>query len=248
LTFVPATEFDNTIAYTSWGDLGNVMGRVFHKMGLHYGHTGLSFWIRQGMFDKAISWSDSDHVYEKFVLTRDVKKIFEIGGFSYQRWIEGFDTQEEVFQFVASSMYFDPDIFKIENLNHINRVRNRKREMYMNFVQWLESQSLTAKKAYLSKENYSLLLQLEYPPLQTAIDKWHFHHSVINAIKVKFNGSLIKDWTGEVDGKKIGEMVRYVKDKYNTEELLSIEPEVLKTEVLTHYEKTKITTTPVLSK
>lgn len=111
LTFIPLEDYYSSINYNSWGDCSNLMGRVFHKMGLHYGHIGLSFWIRQGMFDNDITWSDNDHIYEKVILTKDMKTICEIGGFDYDRWRDGFDTNEEVYQFIADSKYFRKELF-----------------------------------------------------------------------------------------------------------------------------------------
>jgi hypothetical protein len=35
LTFVPLEDFYSSKNYNSWGDCSNLMGRVFHKMGLH---------------------------------------------------------------------------------------------------------------------------------------------------------------------------------------------------------------------
>ena len=113
VTFVPYEEFAMSVAYTSWGDMGNLMGRIYHKMGLHYGHAGLQFWIRQGMFDANIAWSDNDHIYEKAVLSRNAKEIFTIGGFDYNRWLQGFDSEQDVFDFITSSKYFDPALFYV---------------------------------------------------------------------------------------------------------------------------------------
>jgi hypothetical protein len=89
VTFHPMNDFYMARDYSSWGDLGNIMGRVFHKMGLHFGHSGLSFWIRQGLFDANVQWSDSDHIYDKVVLTNQMKQICDIGGFDYIRWWDG---------------------------------------------------------------------------------------------------------------------------------------------------------------
>jgi hypothetical protein len=111
LTFVPLEDFYSSKNYNSWGDCSNLMGRVFHKMGLHFGHTGLSFWIRQGMFDNNVTWSDNDHIYEKVVLTKNMEDICKIGGFDYSKWEEGFDTNEEVYRFVTESEYFKKELF-----------------------------------------------------------------------------------------------------------------------------------------
>lgn len=220
VTFIPYNDFPSAIAYTSWGDLGNLMGRIFHKMGLHYGHLGLQFWIRQGMFDKNIAWSDSDHIYEKCTLSRDTKEIFEIGGFDYERWLLGFDTEEQAFDFVTSSKYFDSSLFELENLNHTNRTRNRKRGMYMRFIEYLKDKTFEGKEKILDKDTYSILYQLRFPYLAQQVAKYRLFHDMQKVIKAKFNGKLVCEWVGTEDGPTIGKLVRAVKEQYTNEMLL----------------------------
>lgn len=233
VTFVPPVELDMTQHYSSWGDLGNIMGRVFHKMGLHYGHTGLSFWIRQGMFDHNIQWSDSDHVCEKVVLTQDMDDILDLGGFSRQ-WFDGFDTEEQAFEFVISSKYFDPALFALENLNHTNRTRNRKRGMYMRFIEYLAAQEVVARQPFRSKEEYSLLMQMHYPHLQKAIDKHRFDYQVKNVIKQKVNGTLVMEWLNTDDGVLVGNVMNFVR-RMTATELMLMSSEDIKNCVLSQF-------------
>jgi hypothetical protein len=227
VTIVPEIEFESSINYTSWGDLSNLMGRIYHKMGLHYGHSGLTFWIRKGLFDKNIEWSDNDHVYEKFTLTRDFRQICEIGGFDHERWLQGFDTEEDAFEFVTNSKYFDKSLFLIENLNHINRVRNRKRPMYMRFIEYtdqsaLEENSNPPSSNFLSKENYSIIFQKRFPELRERIDYYRFQNSIDNIVKEKINGHIIKDLFPEIDGKLIGQILNIIKETYSVGQILNM--------------------------
>ena len=48
LILTPAAEFDITLAYFSFNDLGNLIGRTAHKMGFTYGHRGLVYPYRDG--------------------------------------------------------------------------------------------------------------------------------------------------------------------------------------------------------
>jgi hypothetical protein len=222
VTFHPVVEFEIAVDYSSWGDLGNIMGRVFHKMGLHFGHSGLSFWIRQGLFDNNLQWSDSDHIYDKVVLTRDMQEICAIGGFDYSRWNQGFDTEQDAFDFVVDSKYFDPDLFKLENLNHTNRTRNRKRGMYMRFMEYV-ADSNKVGEPFRSKHEYSLLMQCKYSHLQRAIDGFRLLYEVDKVIKEKVNGKLVMEWLdlSENDGKLVGQIMNKVRelDKYKLLEM-----------------------------
>ncbi len=222
VTFYPKTDFYSALNYNSWGDCSNLLGRVFHKMGLHFGHTGLSFWIRQGMFDNNITWSDNDHIYEKVVLTKNMADICKIGGFDYNRWKAGFDTNEEVYQFVAESKYFKKELFAFENLNHINRVRNKKRPMYAAFVEWLETTNPgeSGKKEFLDKSTYALIFQNKFPHLREAISKYYFEYNVTKCLKSKLNGRIIMNVLGIDDGKTVGQIMSTIKKDLTTMELI----------------------------
>lgn len=235
LCFHHKDEIDTAVAYTSWGDLGNLMGRVYHKMGYHYGHDGLTFWIREGLFRENNSWSDSDHIYEKYIFDKDIERIFKIGGFDYQRWLEGFNDMQEVFAFVCSSDYFDPESYKLENLNHANRTRNKKRPMFMKFVEYVEEHNPPkGKKTLLSKENYSLLTQWRYPELKKRIDNHRFNYYVEKSKNEKINGKLVIEWLDldvTIDGKLVGQIMSDIRTKYSSLDMLSMSQEELKYEV-----------------
>lgn len=233
VTFVDYDDYQSSVNYNSWGDTSNLMGRIFHKMGLHYGHTGLSFWIRQGMFDNDVSWSDNDHIYEKVVLTKSMKNICEVGGFDYAVWKNGFDTQEEAYLFIANSKYFNKEIFAFENLNNINRVRNKKRPMYAGFVEWLDIANPpdSADSEFLSKTTYSLIFQEKFPILKEKVAKYYFEYKMTKEVKEKINGKIIVEKYGVTDGPRVGKIMSYLKTKYKPFELLEIRESVLDAEI-----------------
>jgi hypothetical protein len=222
VTFQPMMEFGMAVDYSSWGDLGNIMGRVFHKMGLHFGHSGLSFWIRQGLFDNNLQWSDSDHIYDKVVLTRCMKSVCEIGGFDYNRWNQGFDTEQDAFDFVIDSKHFNKELFELENLNHTNRTRNRKRGMYMRFMEYVANSNKVGEP-FRSKHEYSLMMQCKFSQLHRAIDGFRLLYEVDKVVKEKVNGKLVMVWCNlsENDGKLVGQIMNKVRelDKYKLLEM-----------------------------
>jgi hypothetical protein len=222
VTFHPLNDFYMAVDYSSWGDLGNIMGRVFHKMGLHFGHSGLSFWIRQGLFDNNLQWSDSDHIYDKTVLTTNMGDICEIGGFDYNRWLKGFDTEQDAFDFVVNSKHFNKSLFELENLNHTNRTRNRKRSMYMRFVEYVANCDKVGEP-FRSKYECSLIMQCRYPQLQRNINNFRLVYEIDKVVKEKVNGKLVMEWCNlsESDGKLIGKIMSEIRDipRYNLLEM-----------------------------
>lgn len=213
VTFHPMMEFEMAVNYSSWGDLGNIMGRVFHKMGLHFGHSGLSFWIRQGLFDNNLQWCDSDHIYDKTVLTTNMEEICEIGGFDYNRWLKGFDTEQDAFDFVVNSKHFNKSLFALENLNHTNRTRNRKRGMYMRFVEYVANCDKVGEP-FRSKYECSLIMQCKYPQLQRNINNFRLVYEIDKVVKEKVNGKLVMEWCNlsESDGQMVGKIMSEVRD------------------------------------
>lgn len=116
----PLEDFQTCRDYYTYNDLGNLIGRVAHKMGMKFGHLGLLYPLRDG-----------DHLIAELVVTRDTRQALEFMGYDFDRWNQGFDQLTDIFEFAASTPYFNPEAFTLENLNHRNRTRNRKRNTFI---------------------------------------------------------------------------------------------------------------------
>ena len=233
VTFVPIDEFQSSIDYTSWGDASNLVGRIAHKFGLHHGHVGLSFWIRQGLFDKSLMFLDNDHVMEKLILTRDFSVILPLLGFDYDRWKQGFDTNEEVYHWVASSKYFNAEIFDYESLNHINRVRNKKRAMYAGFIEWLEKNSWKYNRHVFQRREYYLPMWAEqFPQLKPSLKHHKEEYEQNKKFKSKLNGELVMELLGISNGKEVGRVISEMKRMYSKQKYISMPQEVINNLIL----------------
>jgi hypothetical protein len=117
--------FPTSYHYFAYNDLGNFMGRIAKEVfDVKYGHDGLHANVKIG-----------SNVIDKLEVSRDSKKIFEFLGFDYRRYMQGFDTLDDIFNYVINSLYFHPSYFALDKLNHINRTRNRKRANYSLFLE-----------------------------------------------------------------------------------------------------------------
>ncbi len=125
---------DAALAYFSYNDLGNFMGRVAHKFGTKYGHKGLLLPVRYGT-----------HLLEDVVLSQEPSVIFSFLGYDYERFLAGFDTLEDVFAYAASTPYFCCESYNDDQLNHTNRTRNRKRASFMLFREWLAMKDVQSR-------------------------------------------------------------------------------------------------------
>ena len=123
------SEYETSRNYFSYNDLGNLIGRVAKSsFNLSFGHKGLLYKVRY----------DNSLVLGEILLSNDINEMLSFLGFDPQRWKEGFDEIEDVFRYVVSSKYFHKSYFDLDNLNHINKTRNRKRESYMNFLKFID--------------------------------------------------------------------------------------------------------------
>lgn len=200
LIFVDESNFDCARFYYSYNDLHCIIGRVAHKLGVKFGSDGLWHSIK-----------DEGGANElKTLLTKDPNEIYDYLGYSYERYLEGFDSVEDIFEFIASSKYFNKDIFSFENLDHRNRTRNRKRKNYSDFVEWTKNREFKNNYQYdKNKQNYLIKLDQAFPKV-FIFDKIERHSEMIRTIKILnkiFNGNLVSKWTG-LKGSELGKLMK----------------------------------------
>jgi len=211
--FIPVRQSNWEIAqtYYSYDPLGNIMGKTYHKFNLSYGWEGLYYKFRN------FNGRNSHNI----LISKDPVKIFEFGGYNYHRYLQGFNYLEEIFAFVIDSKYFNADIFKMENLKHIDRKRNRKRKSYHVFLNFLIENNIATK--YVFDKNKSSYIQLinDYFPEAELVSKLEIlekKNAVNKALSMKFNGNIIMSWT-DLRGKELGNAIRNFKlalgDNYN---------------------------------
>jgi hypothetical protein len=76
LIFVPSHEYEISYHYFSWNDLGNLIGRIFHKTGFKYGHKGLYYVLRDG------NWQ-----FDEVLVTRSIEEILPLIGLNVDQFI-----------------------------------------------------------------------------------------------------------------------------------------------------------------
>lgn len=113
------------LMYFSYNDLGNLIGRIAHKMGFKLGQYGLRYVLRE-----------KDHVIAEISVSINPEEYFPFLGYNYSRFTQGFQTLEDIFIYAASTPYFNPEIYLLDNRNAISRVRDAKRKTYTDFLKW----------------------------------------------------------------------------------------------------------------
>lgn len=196
---VPEHEWFSSVTYYSYNDLGNLMGKIFHKFGLKYGHRGLTLPMRQGT-----------HKFAEILISKDYDKIFDFIGLSYDRFSEGFSDLEEIYEFVIGSKHFNPKMFSLESLNHRSRVRDKKRSTYNGFLKYIAVDEISGPDIVWPEIDPDKSVHLtaifeHFPEAQTEYIKESLNLGTHQAIKEKINGALVQEWIGyELSGIQLG--------------------------------------------
>jgi hypothetical protein len=182
--------------YFSYNDLGNLVGRIAYQINLKYGHKGLYLRL-------------DNKSQRELLISRNTAKNLTFLGFNSEQFYKGFKTQEDIFKYVIESKYFNSSYFKLENLNHINRTRNRKRKTYMSFLEYLENNNI------VKSNEFNLQIQdiIDFFPESNILDslenikKFEHHQRVLAE---KFNGKKIIELTG-LQNKQLGNFIQAFK-------------------------------------
>lgn len=208
---VPENRVEQATTYFAYNDLGNLMGRVAHKMGFKYGHLGFHLVVR-----------DDHHVLGSIDPEAGIGEVFDFLGYDYSRWATGFKTLEDIFEFVASSQYFNPAIYLLHNRNAVSRVRDAKRRTYTEFLKWCETprgrtywpwaDSDDQGQKSKEKELHKFRAFERWPQLQYSWELIQESALAKADFAKKFNGHLVSEWTG-LTGKDLGAYMTWLKSQ-----------------------------------
>lgn len=207
LIYIDAPSFDYSYGYYSFNDLGNLIGRTAHAAGLSHKHNGLWYFVRDG-----------DYKFREILLTRDYCEALTFLGYDAERFKQGFDTLEDIFQYVVSSAYFNRDIFLLENRNAKSRIRDRKRFTYMSFLTHCEERpDLPAFQYPAEKSEWLPRIAEHFAHFQVEYDQALADLAELRAVKAKFNGEWVSKLTG-LHGKELGELMKCFKESFESVE------------------------------
>ncbi len=207
LILTPAAEFDAALAYFSYNDLGNLIGRTAHKMGFVYGHRGLLYPFRDGT-----------HLFKTIEVCHDIDKSLAFLGYDPARFHQGFDGLDDIFAYVIGSKYFNKELFLLENRNHTDRTRDRKRKTYSAFLDHLEQQQDLPAFPYPEDKSTWLPHAFEvFPSLAQDLANTRLELEESRFVRSVFNGETVQEWTG-LTGKALGKLMSRVRESFATRE------------------------------
>lgn len=191
-------DIDIAFHYYSYNDLGNLIGQLAKMNYLKFGWDGLKY-------NHYVRGQKLGVIY----ISKNIDKILSFLDLSPSKFHNGFDTIQEVFDYVCKSIYFNPYVSDLEPygyndagvalyyINKINRERNSKRKTYMEWLDYI-------KKYKNGKENYKFRSDFNIEDAYDRIDEFfpevyfkerleHIQRIEDNRIKTgkKFNGNII---------------------------------------------------------
>lgn len=203
-------SFSYGFQYFRMNDAGNLFGRIAHKMGLVHGHAGLSMMLRDG-----------DHKFGEIELTRDYAKALAFMGYESKAFLDGLDTLPEMFDFVASTPFFNPTIYLLENRNNASRIRDRKRPTYNAFLKWCE------ERAGLGAYDHGRDKSIWHARIQTHFPHFAQEHALAlaalernRAAQARFNGAFVSQASG-LTGKELGGLMQRIRGEFEGDALKS---------------------------
>lgn len=230
---VKQEDFEMSKVYYSYNDLGNFMGRVAHRMGFKYGHDGLWLILRDG-----------DYVYAKICVSKSPEDIFEFLGYDYDYYLNGFDELEDVFEFAASTRFFNPDMFLDEYRNAKSLVRDCKRESYRLFKEYVIRNSQTVprfpyenmseKGGCVVNEPFLFTAYIHFDGLKEKVENAKQKHIKRKEYRRLFNGDIVRNLTG-LEGKELGMFMTNLKAFYC---LYGMSEEQIKKTIMKHFLET----------
>lgn len=231
LIFAKEKFLETSDIYYRYNDLGNLMGRIANKFGTRYGHMGLEY--------KFYALDDSE-LLGTVLFSQNMETIFEFLGFDFKRYNEGFDELKDVFDYVVSSKFFEKEIFDYENLNHQNRTRNKKRDSYRKFLEYIESPEIKSNYKFNKDKNFYLPRINEYFP-EVKIYDYIAHkreeHKIKKEIASKFNGIIIMRLKPELKGIELGKFISAFKLQFENfdEWVLKTDQERIEQKIIEFY-------------
>lgn len=202
-------EYDYALAYFSFNDLGNLIGRTAHSAGLAHRHNGLYYYVRDG-----------DYKFREICLTADYDTALAFLGYEPARFHRGFENLTEIFEYVTGSTFFNRDIFLLENRNYASRIRDRKRKTYTDFLKWCEERpDLPAYQYPDDKKAWLPRIAEHFPHFQGEYDKAQADLENQRQVKERYNGETVARMTG-LAAKELGMLMKHVKESFGSLEAL----------------------------
>lgn len=231
-------EWECYVSYSSYGDLGMILGSIARSLQLSLGHSGLR-----------VSSSFTYHVCMRvhyclqlasplptapplaFRLSSSFPQILTFFELSIDQWTEGFATQLEIFEWLASSPFFDVQRLSPSRGSDTApssakyRVRDA-RPMYQHFLEFVRlDESIRRYSRPRITPQTALDMALVHFGRRALYDILLHFAEVKKHVRSTFTGKLVEEWTG-LKGMSVRLVMDEVRRKLGGTGLVSVDVEV----------------------
>lgn len=198
--------------FSCFSPMGNVLGRLVKQKGLKWGIDGLTYPIKLSDSEQLGNVKVDVHgpyiTFDKLLEFLGLENNF---GDCYERFKTAFEAQEDIFKWLSSSKLFNKDIFAFENLNHMNRKRDRLRKDYHSWLEYIKDKP----NKFVGNEDKTVYIKEINNHFHCYINKEAgdliAKHTYKKFLKEKFNGKMVSEWTG-LQGEQLGKIIKSYKD------------------------------------
>lgn len=202
IDLIKVKNYDMANFYMSYGDIGNILGRIIKKQNLTFGHEGM--WL--------------NYKNNKIILLDNPKEICDFLELDYNKWKYGFNDMFDIFNWIINCKYFSKNIFNISKLNSTYRHRLKIRPMFLEFYKYIENIDFKEKE-------YKIITDEEYINMfnkNKELDEINKYENIQKLYQNKFSGLIFLEY---IDKKKINiykdEFIKYISKNNNFDEWLS---------------------------
>lgn len=190
--------------YYSYNDFGFILSTLLsYRSNYVLKETGLYYKYQEGKKPHLI------------FLTNKLDDILSIVQLDIETYNKGFNTLDELFQYVSLCPIFNSSIFQIDNLKRLDKCHYRISKTYSKFIKWLSKNEIDAKsygKLIPAYVKFKDIVELE-------INSINENTKFAIEFKSKFNGSIVRSLTGLQD-KDLAQFISLLKKKYSSEQLM----------------------------
>lgn len=230
IDLIPVNDnvWESTKFWMDYDPSSNLLGKICHKFGLKFSPFG-TFYPYRGA---------GGRVMEDITITTDFRKMMEFLGLDPERKYRGFDTLEEIYDWIISSKYYNTEFFLLDNLTQSDRKRNKKRPTFNKFLEYVKDIPYQSEGYHFEKNKtkYLDLIDESFPEVHfmERIVELRKRDEELEELKSKFNGELVREWTG-LDGKELGDVIIKFKSTHPEEWMKEHSHDDIKNEFLNWY-------------
>jgi len=190
-------SFDFFYDVSSYG-IVSILGKVVKGFDLKLTQFGL-------VYEEKLNVKNHNSKVGEFKITDDARDLFDLLGLDYDRFKKGFQTHDEVFEFVLKCPYLKTSVFSDPKKEH-------KHTMFQDFQAYIIKNNISQKPERLSFEDIDN--HFEDINFEAEVDALKEKERRKREAIEKFNGRVILDYYPNFDKSKIGTGMGYFKHSF----------------------------------